>query len=238
MLKKLIALLLALLMMATLAACKDPEGPTPDTPSDPSNDLEDPAPTLVKSGEIANCMLTWELYKDGTLYIKGTGEMAEFEANSSTSTRTPWQEYIANENSTTVKKLVVEDGVTSLAEGAFQGCVNLETVQITSDVTLLPYKCFSACRVLRTVRAKGVTQIHSDAFSSCARLASVTFSAALQLVEDGAFYAAGTQSTSFAVRLAGDAEEWAAAQATEAFSIGVGNDIFTAALEKVEFASK
>lgn len=238
MLKKIVALLLALLLVASLAACEEPEDPTPNTPSNPNEGLDTPAPSLVKSGGIEGCALNFELYKDGTLYIKGTGEMAELESNSSTSTRTPWHDYIANESSTTIKKLIVEDGVTSLAEGAFQGCINLETVQITTGVTVLPYKCFAGCALLRTVRAKGITQIHSDAFSNCARLTTVTVSAALQLVEDGAFLSAGTQSTSFAVRLAGNAEEWAASQATEEFSIGVGNDVFLAALEKVSFVSK
>ena len=92
--------------------------------------------------------------------------------------------------------------------------------------------------LLRTVRAKGVTQIHSDAFSGCARLTTVTVSAALQLVEDGAFLAAGTQGTALAVRLAGNAEEWTAAQATEDFYLGQGNDVFLAALEQLSFVSK
>ena len=237
MLKKLVLLLLSLALLCTLAACKDPETPTP-TPSDPSEGLDNPSPSLVKSGEIADCELSWELYKDGTLYIKGTGDMSEFEANSSLSTRQPWQEYVANENSVSIQKLIVEEGVTSLSEGAFQGCINLETAQIAASVTLLPYKSFAGCSMLRTLRAKGVSEIHSDAFSGCVRLSTVTFSASLQTVEDGAFLEAGAQGSSFSVRLAGDAEEWAAAQATEVFSIGVGNDIFNAALEKVSFVGK
>ena len=238
MLKKIVAFLLALLLVASLVACEEPENPTPDTPSNPNEGLDNPAPSLVKSGGIEGCALTFELYKDGTLYIKGTGEMAEMESNSSTSTRTPWHDYIANESSTTIKKLIVEDGVTSISEGAFQGCINLETAQITTGVTVLPYKCFDRCTLLRTVRAKGVTQIHSDAFSGCARLTTVTVSAALQLVEDGAFLAAGTQGTALAVRLAGNAEEWTAAQATEDFYLGQGNDVFLAALEQLSFVSK
>ena len=244
MLKKLLALLMVLTLLCALAACTDPETPNP-APNDPSAGLEDPAPMLVKSGDIADCELTWELYTDGALYIRGMGPMAEFESNSSISTRQPWQEYIANENgSYTVKKVFVENGVTSLSEGAFQGCINLETAEIATSVTVIPAKCFNRCSVLRTVRAKGVIEIADAAFQNCERLTTVTVNASLQIVWDGAFSACATLSNNFAVRLAGNAEEWAAAKAKmnesteDEFAIWTGNEIFLAALEKVTFVSK
>lgn len=244
MLKKLMALLLALVMIATLAACKDPEQPTPDTPSDPSNDLEDPAPLRVKSGEIPNSELSWELYTDGVLYIKGTGEMGEFEANSGISTRQPWHDYIGNTEDYTIKKVFVEAGVTSLSEGAFQNCINLESVEINSEITVIPAKCFNRCVMLRTLRAKGVREIGDGAFQHCERLTTLTVSATLDTVWDGAFSECATKSTAFAVRLAGNATEWDAAKARmdesqeDDLAIWTGNDVLLTALEKVTFVSK
>ena len=228
---------MALALLATLVACENTPNEGLTTPGDPTAGLEDPAPELVKSGEILDCELDWELYTDGTLYVKGTGPMSEFEVNSGVSTRQPWQEYIANNSGYTIKKVVVEDGVTSLSEGAFQGCINLESVEIASSVTVLPYKCFDRCALLRTIRAKGVVEVHSDAFCACAKLTTVTLSASLQVVEDGAFLETAAQST-LAVRLAGNAEEWAAAQASEGFYMGEGNDVFEAALSNVRFVGK
>jgi hypothetical protein len=144
--------------------------------------LEDPAPELVKSGNIEGCELKFELYKDGTLYIKGTGPMSEFESNSGISTRQPWHDYIANASGITIKKLFVEDGVTSLSEGAFQGCINLETAEIATSVVVIPAKCFNRCAMLRTVRAKGVVEISDAAFQHCERLTTVTVNASLRVV--------------------------------------------------------
>lgn len=244
MLKKLLAALLALLLLAALAACQKPETPTPDTPSDPSSDLEDPAPLRVKSGEIPNSELTWELYTDGVLYIKGTGEMGDFEFNSGISTRQPWHDYIGNGEDYTIKKVVVEAGVTSLSQGAFQNCINLESAEINSEITVIPDKCFNRCVMLRTVRAKGVREIGDAAFQHCERLTTLTVSATLDTVWDGAFAECATSSTSFAVRLAGNAADWDAAKAKMAqsqedeFAIWTGNDVLLTALEKVTFVSK
>ena len=238
-LKKVVfALLLALALFCTLAACKGDEEPAPNTPSDPGNGFEDPAPELVSSGGIGGCALTWELYDDGTLYIKGTGEMAEFETGTGSKAKQPWANYAANEQSVTIKKLVVEDGVTSLAEGAFEKCINLETAEISASVSVLSYKCFDRCALLRTVRAKGVSEVHADAFWGCAKLTTVTLGASLVLVEDGAFSEVATQSTKLAVRLAGTEDEWNAAQADEAFFIGEGNDVFEQALSEIHYVPK
>ena len=241
--KKLLAFWMALALLCAFAACETVEPPSP-TPNNPHEGLEDPAPELVKSGNIEGCELKFELYKDGTLYIKGTGPMSEFESNSGISTRQPWHDYIANASGITIKKLFVEDGVTSLSEGAFQGCINLETAEIATSVTVLPAKCFNRCTVLRTVRAKGVVEISDAAFQHCERLTTVTVNASLRVVWDGAFSECATLSNGLAVRLAGNAEEWAQAKAKmdesteDELAIWTGNEVFLAALEKVSFVSK
>lgn len=244
--KRILALSLALCMAALLAACQTPTE-TPDGGlNDPSaGGLEDPTPTTVESGTIGESALTWELTNDGTLYIKGTGEMGDFDVSGSTTAGLPWHDYIANASGITIKKLIVENGVTSLAEGAFQGCINLESAEIAASVTRIPYQCFSRCVMLRTVRAKGVTVVDDFAFQYDARLATVTLSASLEAVWDGAFFEIATQSGSFAVRLAGTAEEWSAAQDKmnesdeDDFEIfEEGNQTFIEALENVTFVGK
>ena len=238
MLKKLFLLLLSLALLCTLAACKGNEEPAPDTPSDPGSGFEDPVAKLMASGSINGCTLTWELYTDGTLYIKGTGDMAEFETAAGSKAKQPWESYAGNEQYVTIKKLVVEQGVTSLAEGAFAKCINLETAQIADSVSVLPYQCFDRCTLLRSVLAKGVREVQGDAFWGCVKLYNVVFSASLTVVEDGAFAEASTQSNGFTVRLAGTEEEWNAANADENFYVGEGNAVFEGALDRIVYVSK
>lgn len=244
--KRILALGLAFCMAALFAACKTPEQNPNENENKPTDGgLEDAAPTQVAGGTIGESSVTWELKSDGTLYIRGTGEMGEFDVNSAISTRQPWHDYIANDAGVTVKKLVVESGVTALAEGAFQGCINLESAEIASSVTKIPFQCFSRCTMLRTIRAKGVSVVDDFAFQYCAKLTTVTLSASLCSVWDGAFFEIATQSGSFAVRLAGTAEEWSAAQSKmnesneDEFEIfEEGNQTFIEALENVTFVGK
>lgn len=244
--KRIFAACLAVLMATALfTACDTSDTPPLNDDTGLGNGLEDEAPSVVDSGKIGESEVTWELQSDGTLYIAGTGEMPEFEVNSALSTRQPWHSYIANDSGITIKKLVVKDGVTSLSEGAFQGCINLESAEIASSVTSIPYQCFNRCSMLRTVRAKGVVVVEDVAFQLCTRLTTVTLSASLCTVWDGAFFDVGTQGTGFAIRLAGTAEEWAAAQDKmdesdeDEFEIFVeGNQTFIEALENVTFVGK
>ena len=239
--KRILVALLALLTLALLCSgCTTP--PDPNTGITPGGDLgeglENTNTEPVAEGTIKDSTVTWELYADGSLYIKGTGEMGDFDVNSGISTRQPWHDYIGNDMGTTVKKLYVEDGVTGISEGAFQGCINLESAEIAASVTTIPFQAFSHCTMLQRVRAKGVTEVEENAFEYCARLADVTFSASLCAVWDGAFLQAGTEiSGTMILRLAGDQAEWDAAKAkmdasdADGWGIQNGNEVLLSAIE-------
>ena len=245
MLKKILALLLAVLMLSfAFAACKDEEVPPTDEPENPSAGLENKGPALVDSGKIGESSLTWELYNNGYLYIKGSGAMGELEKGEGGSVIHPWHQYMGIQSSTPITTLVVESGVTALATNAFASCAKLQNVRIADTVTVLPEKCFKYCEQLRTVQAKGVVQIEDNAFDSCVMLSTVTFSASLEFVGDGAFLYAGEQADSFSVRLAGTEAEWNAAKAkmdaseSDELAIWTGNQKLTDGLEGVLFVAK
>ena len=245
MLKKLMALLLALLLASfALASCKEETPPPADETPSPNAGLDNQGPAKVDGGAIGTSALTWELYDDGTLYIKGSGEMGELEKGEGDSVIHPWYSYIGVQSSTPITDLVVESGVTSLASNAFAGCARLQSVEIASSVTVLPEKCFKYCEELRTVRAKGVVRIEDNAFDSCVKLSTVTFSASLELVGDGAFLRAGESTDSFSVRLAGTEAEWNTAKAkmdgsdSDELAIWTGNEKLLEGLEKVHFVDK
>ena len=242
--KKILALVMALLLASlALVACKE-DVPPVINPSQSTDSFESSGPDLWDSGKIGESELTWEMYSDGTLYIKGVGDMGELERGEGGSVIQPWYEYMNDPAGDSITKVVVESGVTSIASAAFSNCVKLQSAEIASSVTVLPEKCFWYCDALRTVTAKGVVQIMDNALDSCVKLSTVTFSASLELVGDGAFRNAGTQSQSFSVRLAGTAEEWDTAKAkmdadeNDELSIWTGNEKLITGLEKVAFVNK
>ncbi|MEE0873457.1 MAG: leucine-rich repeat domain-containing protein, partial [Ruminococcus sp.] len=73
--------------------------------------------------------VTWS-YNENTcvLTISGTGAMADY--NISGSNTAPWQLY-----KNYLKKIVIEDGVTSIGNGAFAYCSKTESVEIADSVT-------------------------------------------------------------------------------------------------------
>ena len=64
--------------------------------------------------------LKWSVHKNGTLTISGTGPMKPYSSGPSV----PW-----HAKSGSVKKVILEAGVTSISDYAFAGCANLEEVR-------------------------------------------------------------------------------------------------------------
>ena len=133
--------------------------------------------------------LTWKLYEDGTLNISGTGAMKNY---NNTDNLSP-----VHMNSS-VKKIVIEEGVTSIGnsafaycrvlisitipdsvtsigEWAFDGCTSLPSITISSSVTSIEFGTFKDCSSLTSITIPdGVTSIGAYAFSKCSSLTSIT----------------------------------------------------------------
>ncbi len=204
---KILALLLAFLMLSAAAVgCKEDDTDTPPDET-PIPDSTESVPDYIAAGEIEDGALTWEFYEDGTLYIKGTGGMTDFILGSEQGEENqPWYAYLSD-----IKKVVVEDGVTRLAQFSFKYCVNLKEVVLGKGITEIPEKCFSDCYYLKKVEAKSVTVLRELALENCLRLESLTLSASLSLVEQGALSGACEEGTGLTVKLAGTQGEWEAA---------------------------
>ena len=80
--------------------------------------------------------VTWMLDENGTLIISGTGDMYDYTFNETAS----W--YDINSQ---IKSIVIESGVTSIGEWAFNGCNNLNTVKISDTVKIVPQNAFATC---------------------------------------------------------------------------------------------
>jgi len=104
--------------------------------------------------------LTWVLDTDGTMTISGTGPMTVWEVPEDV----PWAEDILE-----IKKLIIEDGVTTVGDWAFFGAENL------ADVSL----------------AQSITQIGPYVFGINSSLTSIALPEGIARIEDGLFNGSG-----------------------------------------------
>lgn len=98
----------------------------------------------------------------GVLTISGTGDMNQWPEDDS-----PWYA------DARIKTLIIDEGVTSIGDRAFQGCSNLSNIQFPNSLTLINGDAFLNCTSLTSVTIPdGVKRIHNSAFEGCKRLTS------------------------------------------------------------------
>ena len=119
---------------------------------------DEAAGDVVASGTCGS-NLTWELDDEGTLIISGTGAMWYWYYSSSA----PWYSQRSS-----IKRVELGSGVTSIGNYAFYYCSSLTSVTIPEGVRSIGYYAFSGCSSLTTVTLpEGVTSIGYYAFSGC-----------------------------------------------------------------------
>ena len=80
--------------------------------------------------------LTWTYVEStGTLTISGTGAMKNYSYNSP---KAPWSSY-------SIKKVILENGITSIGNYAFRDCSSLASVTIPNSVTSIGNYAFEGC---------------------------------------------------------------------------------------------
>ena len=165
---------------------------------------------FVISGECGNST-TWMFdFETGELIISGKGKMTDY----SSSSPAPWDEYRSS-----IKKITVESGVTSIGNDTFWGCENLvevilhegltkigntafrdctalTNVTIPDSVTSLGYYAFYGCTGFEDfVVGNGVKTIGNHAFRMCKNLKKITLPVSLTTVSNNAF----TECTALAI---------------------------------------
>ena len=106
----------------------------------------------------------WGVNKsEGELKIFGIGQM-----KSGVSTG-DWSKYSEN-----IKKVIIDEGVTSIGSFAFYRCKNIVEVEIASSVKLIDDGAFTNCVSLEEIYIpSGVNEISDSAFQQCASLKSI-----------------------------------------------------------------
>lgn len=123
--------------------------------------------------------LEWTLNKEGILTISGSGEMEDWEKN-----QTAWEEY-----KNAVKKIIIEQGVTSIGDYAFERCENLEEIDIPDSVVDIGVSAFEECfRLQSVVVPEGVQSIGMWAFAHCSFLNNIVLPESVTELGAWAFY--------------------------------------------------
>ena len=114
----------------------------------------------------------------GELVISGTGDMADYSLDNDSP-------FCDNSN---IKSVIIENGVTSIGESAFNSCTSLTSVTIPDSVTSIGERAFEVCSSLTSVTIpNGVTSIGVCAFYSCDNLTSVTIPNSVTSIGESAF---------------------------------------------------
>ncbi len=137
------------------------------------------AGTLFAQSGACGDNLTWTL-NDGTLTISGTGDMYDYWVYDM---QFPWYNYRL-----TIKKGIINSGVTNIGNYAFFDCSILTSVTIPNSVTSIGDYAFSGCSSLTSVTIpNSVTSIGRNAFDRCIYLNSVTMGNSVNSIGNAAF---------------------------------------------------
>ncbi len=121
--------------------------------------------------------LKWNLTKAGKLTISGNGAMPDFDSSGNQ----PWIK-----NSSQIRNIVIENGVTSIGSCAFWNCGVL-SADIPSSVTKIGNSAFRGSSIISAKIPSSVKIIGDSAFRECANLSSVAVSNGVETIEQNAF---------------------------------------------------
>ena len=147
-----------------------PEGYIPE--DDPDADK------LIADGALEGG-LAWNLTKAGKLTISGNGSMPDF----SSVEEQPW-----SDKSDQIRKIVIENGVTSIGSCAFWKCGVL-SAEISSSVTTIGNHAFRESSIIAASIPSNVKTIGDSAFRGCKNLSEVTISEGVETIGQNAFSA-------------------------------------------------
>ena len=112
--------------------------------------------------------LTWKLTSDGTLTISGTGKMTDYSYDN----LAPWYD-----DRSSIKSVIIEEGVTSIGDYTFYNCHSLTIVAIPDSVKSIGFNAFGDCTNLTAITIPdGVNTISSIAFQHSKSLNSINVS--------------------------------------------------------------
>lgn len=163
--KRLLSMILALSMMLTIL---------------PVNAI-----TALAANDSCGANLTYELTQNTddpgtyTLTIRGGGAMYNY-----SSSTVPW-----NTQKSKITSVVIENGVTSIGNYAFEDCSALKKLDIPQSVTEIGSKAFLGCSALTSLALpQTVNRIGNTAFQGCSNLETINIPSGVKLIEHDTFH--------------------------------------------------
>ena len=129
-----------------------------------------------QSGQVGN--LSWNI-TDDVLTISGTGAMSDIGYKSH------WRIYGYYDR---IRKVVIENGVTSIGNEAFREFRSLTRVEMPGSVTSIGDNAFNNCSELINIKLPdNLVSIGSNAFEFCSKLTSIDIPNSVTSIGSGAF---------------------------------------------------
>ena len=138
--------------------------------------------TTGTCGDNVNWALTEDNNGDYTLTISGKGAMTDYSANG----QSPW--FWANKQ---IRRIVIEDGVTTVGAYAFQGCDRFYTIALPASVVSIGDSAFRSCTSLETIdlsNADNLQSIGNDAFHYCYNFTDIVIPDSVKVIGENAFF--------------------------------------------------
>ena len=110
--------------------------------------------------------LTWD-FTNGVLTISGTGAMSDYESAG----EQPWKDYRS-----TIKSVVVEEGVTTIGSYAFRACTKMTSVSLPEGLTIIGVSAFQGddnASFTTITFPSTLTNIGIEAFKGCTSIATI-----------------------------------------------------------------
>jgi len=135
-----------------------------------------------QSGKIGDLSITWNLDAEGTLTISGEGSLSDYFLYNHDG-YTPWYDYRSS-----IKSVIISEGITTIGEWNFAGCVNLVSITIPNGVTRIENGAFYGCNNLVSITIpNSVNSIGDRAFQNCSSITSIIIPEGVTMIEKLAF---------------------------------------------------
>ena len=127
--------------------------------------------------------IKWKIDGDGVLAINDAGEMQDYGYQKAK--LAPWCKSGKN---TTIKSVVIFDGVESIGDYAFYNCENVTSITIPDSVTSIGMHAFDGCSSLSSITIPSdVKSLKEGIFKGCHSLNSLTTADDISAIEKEAF---------------------------------------------------